>query len=72
MSSHGPDADAFQKASNEDLVPVKAGAGSMAFMFESCYMVGITDWGLNKSCKVQPEYSKESWGELKDLFRPPT
>ena len=71
MSSHGPDAAAFEKASNEDLVPVKVGVGSMAFMFESCYMVGVTNWGLTKCRKVQPQYNEESWGGLKDLFRPP-
>lgn len=34
MSGHGPDADAFEKASNADLKPTKVGEGSMAFMFE--------------------------------------
>jgi homogentisate 1,2-dioxygenase len=71
MSSHGPDSAAFDKASNEELAPVKAGVGSMAFMFESCYMVGITDWGLTKCSKLQPKYSEESWGGLRDRFRPP-
>lgn len=71
MSSHGPDAGTFEKASNEELVPVKVGAGSMAFMFESCYMVGVTNWGLRACQKVQPQYSEESWGGLKDLFNPP-
>lgn len=71
MSSHGPDAEAFEKASNGDLAPVKVGTGSMAFMFESCYMIGLTDWGLKNCCKAQPNYSEESWGGLKDLFSPP-
>ncbi|KAJ5782585.1 hypothetical protein N7457_004359 [Penicillium paradoxum] len=71
MSAHGPDKAAFDKASNEELVPVKVGAGSMAFMFESCYMVGITDWGLKSCQKVQAEYNEESWGALKDMFTPP-
>ena len=51
MSSHGPDNGAFEKASTEELVPRKVGEGSMAFMFESCYMIGISDWGMNK-CHV--------------------
>lgn len=34
MSAHGPDADAFEGASNAELKPVKVGDGSMAFMFE--------------------------------------
>ena len=71
MSSHGPDLGAFEKASNEELVPVKVGVGSMAFMFESCHMIGITDWGLKSCEKVQPYYSEESWGNFRDLFKPP-
>lgn len=34
MSAHGPDADAFEGASNAELKPAKVGDGSMAFMFE--------------------------------------
>jgi homogentisate 1,2-dioxygenase len=71
MSSHGPDSAAFEKASCEQLVPVKVGMGSMAFMFESCYMVGVTDWGLEKCRKLQANYSQESWGGLVDHFQPP-
>ena len=72
MSSHGPDNGAFEKASTEELTPKKVGEGSMAFMFESCYMIGITEWGLNKCQKLQEEYSEESWGGLKDRFSPPS
>jgi homogentisate 1,2-dioxygenase len=43
----------------------------MAFMFESCYMVGLTDWGLKTCQKLQEGYSEESWAGLKDQFRPP-
>lgn len=71
MSSHGPDAAAFEKASHEELKPVKVGVGSMAFMFESCYMIGITEWGLSNCAKLQEQYSEESWGGLRDNFRPP-
>ena len=71
MSGHGPDSATFEKASNDELRPVKVGVGSMAFMFESCYMVGVTDWALTTGNKVQPNYCEESWGGLKDRFRPP-
>lgn len=37
MSAHGPDLDAFEKASNADLKPQKL-EGTMAFMFESRYI----------------------------------
>lgn len=45
MSGHGPDREAFEKASNADLKPTKIGEGSMAFMFESCLMVGVDGVG---------------------------
>ena len=69
MSGHGPDANAHYKASTADLQPHKVGAGSMAFMFESCLMVGVTEWGLCKCKKVQEDYNSESWEPLKARFK---
>jgi len=59
----------------------------MAFMFESCLMVGVTEWGLKACQKVQKEYNAEvslsagfckhisnsvqSWLPLKPHFRRP-
>jgi homogentisate 1,2-dioxygenase len=37
MSGHGPEKDVFEKASTMNLVPMKVGEGSMAFMFETAY-----------------------------------
>jgi homogentisate 1,2-dioxygenase len=71
MSAHGPDATTHDKASNADLKPVKVSEGSMAFMFESCLMVGVTEWGLKKCSKLQMEYNAESWGSLKSNFKRP-
>ncbi|KAL7272403.1 hypothetical protein RUND412_004798 [Rhizina undulata] len=71
MAAHGPDAATHEKASNAELKPVKVGEGSMAFMFESMFMVGVTEWGLMSCRKVQEEYSKESWGGLKRQFKAP-
>lgn len=68
MSAHGPDAGTHDKASNADLKPVKVGEGSMAFMFESCLMVGVTEWGLKTCRKVQQDYNEESWIPLKSHF----
>jgi homogentisate 1,2-dioxygenase len=68
MSAHGPDASTHEKASNADLKPHKVGEGSMAFMFESCLMVGVTEWGLTKCQKVQEGYNKESWDGLRPRF----
>jgi homogentisate 1,2-dioxygenase len=72
MSAHGPDAATHEKASNADLKPVKVGESSMAFMFESSLMVGVTEWGLKKCAKVQPNYNSVSWGQLKPHFQRPT
>lgn len=71
MSGHGPDAATHEKASNLDLKPNKVGEGSMAFMFESCLMIGVTDWGLKKCQKVQEDYNAESWEPLKPHFKRP-
>ncbi|SMR45445.1 unnamed protein product [Zymoseptoria tritici ST99CH_1A5] len=68
MSAHGPDMASFEKASNAELKPMKVGEGSMAFMFESCYMVGVTEWGLKTCEKVQEGYNAESWEPLKVHF----
>ncbi|KAI9840634.1 MAG: hypothetical protein M1837_001403 [Sclerophora amabilis] len=71
MSAHGPDSATHEKASETDLKPAKVGEGSMAFMFESCAMVGVTEWGLRKAGKVQKGYNEESWTPLKPRFQDP-
>jgi homogentisate 1,2-dioxygenase len=68
MSAHGPDAATHDKASNAELKPAMVGAGSMAFMFESCFMVGVTEWGLRTCRKVQENYNEESWEHLVPHF----
>lgn len=72
MTSHGPDAATFEKASNAELKPQKVGEGSMAFMFESCLFLGVTEWGLETCQKIQPEYNQESWSDLRPHFKRPT
>ena len=71
MSAHGPDSETHLKASTAELKPIKVGEGSMAFMFESCLMVGVTEWGLKQCKKVQEDYNKESWEPLKVHFKRP-
>ena len=68
MSAHGPDSGTQEKASTAVLKPMKVGEDSMAFMFESSLMVGVTDWGLNCG-KVQKGYNEESWEPLKVRFK---
>ncbi|RDW66599.1 hypothetical protein BP5796_09348 [Coleophoma crateriformis] len=71
MSAHGPDADAHRGASEAELTPTKVGEQSMAFMFESCLMLGVTEWGLKTCEKLQKEYSEHSWEPLKSHFKRP-
>lgn len=39
MSGHGPELMVFEKASTKELQPEKIGVGSLAFMFETTYML---------------------------------
>jgi homogentisate 1,2-dioxygenase len=71
MSAHGPDSATFEKASNAALQPQKVGEGSMAFMFESSLMLGVTEWALNACLKVQEDYSRHSWSDLEPHFKRP-
>ena len=68
MSAHGPDLDAFEKASNADLKPQKL-SGTMAFMFESRYIIRPTKFAMESS-ELQHEYF-EVWQKLKKNFRTP-
>jgi homogentisate 1,2-dioxygenase len=65
MSAHGPDLDAFEKASNADLKPQKL-SGTMAFMFESRYIIRPTRFAMDCS-ELQHEYG-EVWQGLKKQF----
>jgi homogentisate 1,2-dioxygenase len=68
MSAHGPDLDAFEKASNADLKPQKL-EGTMAFMFESRYIIRPTKFAM-ETAELQHEYS-EVWQGLRKNFKPP-
>ena len=65
MSAHGPDLDAFEKASNADLKPQKL-EGTLAFMFESRYILRPTKFAMETS-QLQQEYF-EVWQLLKKNF----
>ena len=66
MSAHGPDLDAFDKASNADLKPQKL-SGTLAFMFESRYIIRPTKFAMD-CAELQHEYS-EVWQGLKKNFK---
>jgi homogentisate 1,2-dioxygenase len=57
MAGHGPEAEVFDKASNANLQPMKIGSGSMAFMFETCYMMKISEYALDEK-HLDTEYYK--------------
>ncbi len=65
MSAHGPDLEAFEKASNADLKPQKL-EGTMAFMFESRYIIRPTKFAMECS-ELQNDYF-EVWQRLKKNF----
>ncbi len=65
MSAHGPDLDAFEKASNASLAPQKL-SGTLAFMFESRYVIRPTKFAMD-CAELQHEYS-DVWQGLKKNF----
>ncbi|MGD9560759.1 MAG: homogentisate 1,2-dioxygenase [Pyrinomonadaceae bacterium] len=66
MSAHGPDLDAFEKASNAELAPQKL-SGTLAFMFESRFIIRPTKFAM-ETAQLQHEYS-EVWQGLKKNYR---
>ena len=65
MSAHGPDQDAFDKASNAQLKPQKL-EGTMAFMFESRYIIRPTRFAME--CPQLQKTYFEVWEGLKKNF----
>jgi homogentisate 1,2-dioxygenase len=66
MSPHGPDAAAFDAASRQKLEPQKL-SNTMAFMFESRYLMRPTTFALS-SPSLQTDYT-DCWQGLKKNFR---
>lgn len=65
MLAHGPDADCFRIATREDTsIPRRVADGTMAFMFETCMTLKLTDWALSRN--VDGEYHK-CWAGIPDL-----
>ena len=65
MLPHGPDADAFAKASAADLKPVKL-ENTLAFMFESCLPQRVTKFAAEAPF-LQPDYA-DCWTGLQKNF----
>jgi homogentisate 1,2-dioxygenase len=67
MLPHGPDAEAYEHASNGELKPVKL-AGTMAFMFETRFAQRVTAWAAGLPT-LQPDYV-DCWKGLAKRFDP--
>ena len=67
MVPHGPDEEAFDKASHADLKPQKLD-NTLAFMFESRFCFIPTAWAL-QSPALDQDYA-DCWAGLKDQFKP--
>ena len=67
MVPHGPDAEAFDKASHAPLAPHKLD-NTLAFMFESRYRLVPTAWAMNGGA-LDTGYAA-CWADLKDSFKP--
>ena len=65
MSAHGPDVDAYRRATETDLEPVYI-PNTMAFMFETRYPIRLTDWAAG-SPQVQEAYA-DCWRTLSRNF----
>ena len=68
MVPHGPDAGAFEKASQMALAPHKLD-DTLAFMFESRYRFVPTEFALRGGA-LDPNYA-DCWAPLKDRFQSP-
>jgi homogentisate 1,2-dioxygenase len=68
MVPHGPDREAFEKASSAPLAPHKLDA-TLAFMFESRWRFLPTEWAMAAG-HLDRDYAR-CWSGLADRFTPP-
>jgi homogentisate 1,2-dioxygenase len=68
MTPHGPDAEAFQRASTVELKPERL-RGTLAFMFETRYPQRVTRFAA-ESPQLQADYA-DCWAGLPVRFTPP-
>ena len=68
MTGHGPDSDTYKKFTTIEDAPTKMPDDSMAFMFESTYVMRLTPYGANQELQ-QTDYYK-CWQGLEHEFDP--
>ena len=73
MSGHGPDSEVFGKASDSSnkvfTEPLRTGDESIAFMFETCYMVRLTDYSCQEQ-NMDSTYVADTWTKMNKTFDP--
>jgi len=69
MSPHGPESVVFEAASNADLKPHFLGNGSLAFMFETTFIMKVCEEALEED-KLDSDYYK-CWQGMQQHFRGP-
>jgi homogentisate 1,2-dioxygenase len=67
MTPHGPNVQVFERASTEELKPVRVADHTQSFMFESSLLLSVTEWGQKTSHKLQSDYFT-CWQGLKKHF----
>jgi homogentisate 1,2-dioxygenase len=70
MAGHGPEEAVFEKASDtsKKQEPQFIGANGMAFMFETTFLMKLTDY--SKTQNKDEEYIQHSWATLRKNFNP--
>ena len=61
MCAHGPDSETHKRASAAKLEPQKVGEGSLAFVIETPFLLGLTEWAMKSSQKRQENYNEQTW-----------
>jgi homogentisate 1,2-dioxygenase len=73
MTAHGPDRETFDKASIDQLAPVKLRPDGLAFMFETCHILSLSKWALSEDLEggnvLQKNYY-QCWKGLTKHFDP--
>ncbi len=67
LIAHGPDAEAFEKASNKPLHPEKL-SGTMAFMFETRFPLSPTAYA--SSLDLMDGAYPDCWDRIERAFAP--
>lgn len=73
MTGHGPDSTVYKKVNAGDIQetgaeekPVRIPDNSLAFMFETMFMLKTTEYAMGEFLTVDEDYYK-CWTELKDI-----